>query len=61
MFSNFAESADFAGSLGCFMPVMSAKEIDISYAIDGYLSGERTMLESLQTLQEKAQAGWITR
>ncbi|MBO4363141.1 MAG: extracellular solute-binding protein [Clostridia bacterium] len=61
VFSNFAETADFAGSLGCFMPVMSANEIDISYAIDGYLSGERTMIESLQELQEKAQAGWITR
>ncbi|MBP1587374.1 MAG: extracellular solute-binding protein [Clostridia bacterium] len=61
VFSNFAESADFAGSLSCFMPVMSAGELDISYAIDGYLSGERTMLESLQELQDKAQAGWLER
>lgn len=61
VFSNFAESADFAGSLSCFMPVMSAGELDISYAIDGYLSGERTMLESLQELQDKTQASWLER
>ncbi len=61
VFSNFAETADFAGSLACFMPTMSAGEINISYAIDGYLSGERTMLESLQKLQETAQASWLTR
>ncbi|MCR5694622.1 MAG: extracellular solute-binding protein [Clostridia bacterium] len=61
VFSNFAESADFSGSLGCFMPTMSAEEIDITYALNGYFSGERTMLESLQTLQENAQASWLTR
>ncbi len=61
VFSHFAETADFAGSLACFMPTMSAEEIDITYAIDGYLSGTRTMRESLQTLQENAQASWKTR
>ena len=61
VFSNFAESADFAGSLGCFMPTMSAGEINIAYAVEGYLSGERTMLEGLQKLQETAQASWLTR
>ena len=61
VFSNFAETADFAGSLGCFMPTMSAAEIDITYAINGFLSGERSMRESLQTLQENAQSSWKTR
>ncbi len=59
VFSNFADTADYAASLSCFMPIMSENEIDITYAVEGYLSGERTMVESLQQLQDKAIASWI--
>lgn len=58
VFSNFAETADFCATLSCFMPIYSEDEIDINFAIDGYLSGERTMLEGLQTLQDNAIANW---
>jgi len=59
VFSHFAEYADFADNLSSFMPVTSESEIDVTDAINDYLAGTKSMAESLQELQDKANAGWI--
>ena len=59
VFSNFAETADFAGYLACFMPTTSESEIDIMAAIEAYWNGTSTMMDALQQLQDYALASWI--
>ncbi len=59
VFSLFADSADFADNLSSFMPVTAESEIDITDAILDYFAGAVSMAESLQELQDYANAGWI--
>jgi hypothetical protein len=58
VFSHFAEKADFADNLSSFMPVTSESEIDVGAAIEAYFNGT-PLIESLQKLQDLANAGWI--
>jgi len=61
VFSNFAETSDFAGYLASFMPTMAENELDIMIAIDGYWKGTTSMLDGLQYLQDNCLASWVKR
>ena len=59
VFSHFAENADFADNLSSFMPVTSEKEINVGAAIDAYINDGIPFTDSLQKIQDLANAGWI--